>query len=172
MGGPKRHTRFEIFIDRFIPFDVLLLIFIVLMELFYSNIVDTYKFQFILLNIFVYSVFIMNLVFKYNHLRNFPRFLRRYWLDVMVVFPFFAFLRFFEVVGLVFKFDKIIIITQRLFHTGFELEKEVVLIEEEEKKHDKQVHRFFHRISTSWPRVIRVLKKVHHHSYHIENLKR
>ena len=51
-------------------------------------------------DMFLISVFAVDLAFKFHRVRKFPRFLRKYWLEVMATIPFFLVFRFTELFGL------------------------------------------------------------------------
>lgn len=85
--------KIELFVDKIIPYLLIILLFIIAGELFFYETLKHYHFWVEAADWFIIFMFIVDLGFKYNRVRNVPSFLRRYWLDVIAVFPFFLLFR-------------------------------------------------------------------------------
>ena len=81
-------------------------------------------------------MFIIDLIFKFNRVRQFKVFLRKYWLDIIAVFPFFLLFRVFEEVVSFFRISSELSRGQNIIHSGLEIErlaKEETLLRELEE---------------------------------------
>ena len=123
--------RFEILIDKLIPYMLVLLLGIIIIEFFFKDFAHNYHFWVELADYVVIIVFIFDLIFKYIHIRNIPRFLKTCWLDIIAVFPFFLVYRVFSEF---FVFGETLSKSQKLLHEGLELEKEGVKVLQEAEK--------------------------------------
>ena len=73
----------------------------------------------------IIAIFVIDLAFIYYHVRNWVIFFKRFWLDILAVFPF---ILFFRAAGSVFRFFRIaeqFIIGQTLLHESLEVRKAV-----------------------------------------------
>ena len=114
----------EIIVDKLIPPMLILLLAILVIEIFFKDIAEHYNTVITWGDRTVISVFVADLVFKFNRTRKIPKFLRRYWLDIVAVFPFFLMFRLFE--GIIFSqaFLEGGAQIQSILHEGIEVEKE------------------------------------------------
>ena len=92
----KPASKLEIFIDRLIPYALILLVLLTITELFFSKFVKPYFWIIDILDFWVLTVFILDLWFKFEHAKNIPSFLKHYWPYIIAVFPFFLVLRVLE----------------------------------------------------------------------------
>ncbi len=94
---PKRDAAkpgtIEAFVSRLVPFTLVLLLLIIIGELFYSDAIEPYSGWVDILDAIVVAVFIADLYFKYQRVRNVGQFVREYWLDLIAVFPFYYLFR-------------------------------------------------------------------------------
>ena len=114
--------KLERFVDRVIPYLIVLLIGVVIIDVFFHDTSITYATPLFILDSVIVGFFVVDLIFKYRRVRNIPRFLRLYWLDIMAVLPFFLILRLFEEVLLLSETSTSVL--RNLFHTGLILEEE------------------------------------------------
>jgi hypothetical protein len=111
----------EKFVDRIIPPLLLLLLVGVIGEIFFSEAMESYTDYMDALDVFVIIVFTSDLTFKYNKTRQVPKFLKKYWLEIIAVFPFFLIFRAVEA----FRLSDLITEGQAVVHEGAEAEKEI-----------------------------------------------
>lgn len=137
---------------------VLLLLIVVLIEIFNHTLAEKYHTLFIYFEVFVVFIFIVDLSFKYYHLRNFPKFLRKYWLDVLVVFPFFILFKFIEEGYLLFRLGEKSYLTFKEAQVTGKLTSEINSITQSAEKNLDLIR----KMNKIWPRLIRVLKIIHH----------
>jgi len=128
----------EVVIDRLIPYMLILLLFIIIGEIFYSHELESYHFWIEIIDIFIILVFTFDLFFKYQRVRNIKLFLKKYWLDIIAIFPFFLVFRLFEEIGLI---NRIVGETttsgQQILHGGLEVKESAVKVAEGVKKETK-----------------------------------
>ncbi len=160
--------KIELAVDWLIPWMIVLLLFIIIVELFFHDFAEHYHTIIAILDYIVISVFVLDLVFKWVRIRNIKKFLKTCWLDILAVFPFFIFFRFIEQFIIIVDLSKDLKQFQLLFHEGLELEKSgaklldegAKLIQEAEKagkvSRVKKIVRFFRPISRS-PRLLKAL---------------
>lgn len=126
-------------VDRIIPYLLVLLIYVIIVDLFYKEAAAKYSLQLAAVDYFVVAVFVIDLAFKYNRVRKVPQFLKKYWLDIMAIFPFFLFFRLIEE-SLVLS-ETIASRLQKLFHTGILIEEETGIFAGEAETIAKEVTR-------------------------------
>jgi hypothetical protein len=115
----------ELFIDWIIPYSLVVLFVLIIAELAFSEHVEPYLLFINVADYMIIAIFVADLVFKYIKVRKIPQFLKKYWLDIIAVFPFFLVFRIFEGVVLTMGTSQLIKEPQIIFHGGLELlEKE------------------------------------------------
>lgn len=124
----KFSERLGWFVDKAIPYLIVVLFVIVIVDVFFTEQAKKYEIVIYVLDIIIITFFVIDLIFKYQRVRNIPRFLRLYWIDIIAVFPFFIVLRLFEEILLLSESS--ISTLRNLFHTGLILEEEVLAGEE------------------------------------------
>jgi hypothetical protein len=117
----------EHFVDKSIPYLLILLLVIVFVDIFYTDIAHKYEATILTIDIIIVCFFVVDLIFKYLRVQNIPKFLRTYWLDILAIFPFFLLLRVFEEVLLVSEASAATV--RNLFHAGLVLEEDVLVTE-------------------------------------------
>ena len=85
----------EIWVDRSIPFWLIILTVLIVLSLLPKRIFDIHRWEpwVTIIDTLVVAFFIIDLCFKYRHVRNIPKFIRMYWLDLIAVFPFYLIFR-------------------------------------------------------------------------------
>ncbi|HII72463.1 TPA: hypothetical protein HA265_06935 [Candidatus Woesearchaeota archaeon] len=124
--------KIEVIVDKLIVPMLLLLIVIIVLDLGFPVIAEHYHSYIVIGDTLVIIVFVFDLVFKYIRVRNIPLFIRKFWLDILAVFPFFLLFRVFEgFFGLLSRsFSEGAQTVQSFLHTGLEVEKEGVKVAE------------------------------------------
>ena len=120
--------KLEWFVDKLIPYLIIVLFGIVIVDVFYHETSVKYHSTIFVLDAIIITVFVIDLLFKYQRVRNIPRFLRLYWIDILAVFPFFLALRLFEEILLLSESS--ISALRNLFHVGLIFEEQVLIGEE------------------------------------------
>src|SRR3989344_1976187 len=126
--------KIELFIDFIIPYILLLLFGIIIAEAAYHEYVKPYGIYIDIIDYTIIMIFVVDLVFKYMKLRNIPLFLRKHWLMILSIFPFYLVFRALEGVYISTGISRLIEQPQALIHGGIEVSgKELELIREAEK---------------------------------------
>ncbi len=120
--------RFEWFVDVSIPYILIILSVLLLADF----VVDLHKYQ-LLISVFdgiVVAFFVLDLFFKWNHVRNVPLFVRLYWIDLLAVFPFYLAFRMYAFLSGILIAGEEIVAGQRLMHEAALLREAEVLAKE------------------------------------------
>jgi len=116
--------RLEYYVDRVIPYTLVVLVVLIVLEIFFHDELGPYILIVKILDYIIIAIFIVDLYFKYQRVKNFKLFLRKYWLDVIAVFPFFLVFRMFEeVLILSGGLKETFLTSQKVVHSGVEVEK-------------------------------------------------
>jgi len=116
--------KLEVIVDRVIPYMLVLLLVIIVLEIFFADLVKPYHYLIEIADALVILTFAVDLYFKYMRVRNIPRFLKKYWLDIIAIFPFFLIFRLVEEIILFSTAAQEGFLTgQKVLHEGVEAEK-------------------------------------------------
>lgn len=116
--------KIEVFVDRIIPIAILVLLVVIILELVFHEQVEPYHIYIELADGIVIFIFVIDLIFKYIKVKDIPNFIRYYWLDILVVFPFFLIFRLAEGLGAILRLGEAVGEAQVILHEGLEIEKE------------------------------------------------
>ncbi len=109
--------------DRVIPYLLVLLALILILEFFFKEVAQKYYFFILSADILIVFFFTLDLAFKFNRVRKLKLFLKKYWLDIIAVFPFFLLFRVVEEIFVLFRLSPELSEGQKFFHIGLETEK-------------------------------------------------
>ena len=119
----------EIVVDKSIPYLLALLAFVLTIEFFFREVAKEHHTLILFIDGFIISVFIIDLLFKYQHMHTFMPFLRKYWLEILAVLPFFLVFRIIEEFGLLRRaVSETTHTTQALLHLGSGVEREAAAL--------------------------------------------
>ncbi|MBI5391608.1 hypothetical protein HZB00_01260 [Candidatus Woesearchaeota archaeon] len=119
----------EVIVDKSIPYFLLLLIAIIVIEFFFKDTAATYAQTIELVDGIILLAFVVDLLFKYRRAATFKEFLKKYWLEIIAIIPFYLVFRLFE--GAIIYVQTLregSAEAQKLVHVGLELEKQGALI--------------------------------------------
>ncbi|PIN86310.1 hypothetical protein COV19_05890 [Candidatus Woesearchaeota archaeon CG10_big_fil_rev_8_21_14_0_10_44_13] len=116
--------KIEYVIDKSIPYLVILLLVLIVVDLAFEELISPYEFYVSVLDYFILAVFCIDLVFKYIKVRKIPEFLKKHWLDIIAVFPFFLVFRLFEQIYLISNLPQLFMEPPTILHEGIVLERE------------------------------------------------
>lgn len=146
--------KIEVIVDKAITPCLLVLLVVIVLELGFHDFVEHYHLGHYIeiADYIVIGVFVVDLIFKFNRVRKIPLFLRKYWLDIIAVFPFFLIFRAFELAAGAFSaaVSEGAQTAQAIVHEGLEIEKEgAKLLREGEKlaKEGSRIGRWAERFS-------------------------
>src|SRR3989338_7990931 len=109
----------EKFVDRIIPPLLVVLLLIIIADIFFAEQFEPYHLYVDYFDALLIAVFVADLAFKFHRVRKVPKFIRKYWIEIIATIPFFLIFRFTEFLGL----DSLIEQGQRFAHEAGELEK-------------------------------------------------
>ncbi len=122
--------RVEVIVDKSIPYILVILLFLIIGEIFYSDKIEPYGFFVSVVDNVVILIFMVDLTFKYMRTRYFPDFFRKHWLEIIAVLPASLFVRMIERFIPVSTFE----ISQSILHEATEIKREEKLIVMEVEK--------------------------------------
>ena len=134
----KYLKKIEEIVDSLIPYCLILLLIIIVIELFFHETAELYHAPIEYADYFIIFIFVIDLIYKWFHVRKIPKFLKNYWLDIIAVFPFFLIFRLFEELSAIFALGET---GQKILHEGLEIEKEVSKFEKEAARFEKEAAR-------------------------------
>ncbi|MEK6906974.1 MAG: hypothetical protein AABW45_00425 [Nanoarchaeota archaeon] len=111
----------EFLADKSIPYLVLVLLILIVLDIFYHEKTIPYENQILILDYFIVLVFIIDLSFKYYRVRNAKTFLKKYWIDIIAVFPFFLMFRLVEEILILTSISQSLTESQKVLHSGVEI---------------------------------------------------
>jgi len=110
--------KIEHIVDKSIPYLLILLLFVIIGEIFFAHETDPYRMFVSVIDSFIIFVFVIDLIFKYIRIRNFPKFFKNYWLEIIAIFPAFLILRVMEEFVIIVKLEESIGISQDVIEVG------------------------------------------------------
>jgi len=134
--------KIEVWVDKAIPPCLIVLLAILVLDLGFPAFVEAHYLHpwIVLGDYIVIAVFVADLIFKWMRTRHIKPFVRKYWLDILAVFPFFLLFRLFEVAAgaLSLVVSESTQTVQSILHSGLEVEKEGVKVLREGEKFVKE----------------------------------
>ncbi len=91
MKLPKWLEEIEYLVDKIVPYMLIVLTFLIALE--FTHFAEEYHSLIVWTDNFIIAFFIVDLLFKWNHVKNAVTFFRLYWIDVLAVFPFYLIFR-------------------------------------------------------------------------------
>lgn len=142
---------------RLIPYALVLLLAIIVLELTYHSESPIYNVVISIADYLVVLVFVIDLVFIAHRCRDARYFFKNYYLDILAVFPFTLIFRFVGEAYQVFRIGEELAVGQSIFHETLEAEKGLTKA--------GRIARYFKIVVRSLRIVTksRFLTKVHHH---------
>ncbi|HIH25587.1 ion transporter [Candidatus Woesearchaeota archaeon] len=131
----------EVIVDKLIPFLLIILAAIIIVELTSDKLAEKYHTYIQIFDYFLITTFIIDLGFKYHRIRNIPQFIRECWLDIIAIFPFFIVFRFFEGLLGILGISEATVQAQKVLHVGVGVEKELVATVKEGSRVAEEVSR-------------------------------
>jgi len=149
--------KIEVLVDKLIPYLVLILLILIILDIFYHEKILPYENRILILDYFIVIVFIIDLGFKYYRVKNAKTFLKKYWLDIIVVIPFFLIFRLVEEIMLLTRVSGALSESQTFLHTGVEIGR-IARAGEEEARVLKEIQEATKLERTA--RIARILRPV------------
>lgn len=157
----KWYKAIEVLIDRLVPFAVIFLLGILIIEFFFHEIADSYHTSISIIDYIILGIFTLDLIFKYLRIRKWKKFFKECWLDIIAIFPFFLIFRVFESFLIFTELPKEIRQFQLVLHTGSQItEESAKIIREAEEagkiSRVKAIIRIFNGLERS-PKIVKAL---------------
>lgn len=152
---------FEHFTDHIIPYLVVLLAIVLILENPFWTLVhlEEYEPWITIFDSVIVFFFVVDLVFKWFKTRNIRKFFRLYWLDIVAVFPFYlAFRAYAQIVGVFRVGEELSETAQKLAHEAVLLREARMLREAEEVAKEARLAREANIVSRSIRSVQRLLR--------------
>jgi hypothetical protein len=134
--------KIEVIVDKAIPPALIVLLAVIVLDLGFSEFVEEHHLHpyVLIVDYIIIGIFVVDLIFKYNRTRHVSKFVKKYWLDILAVFPFFLVFRLFELAAGAFSFvvSESAQTVQAIVHEGLEVEKEGAKIFKEVEKFAKE----------------------------------
>ena len=108
--------KLEHFTDRIIPYLLVLLAVVLVIEFFFREVSQKYSSLITSADAVIVLFFTLDLIFKFNRVRKLKIFLKKYWLDIIAVFPFFLLFRVVEEIFILFRLSPELGEGQKFFH--------------------------------------------------------
>jgi len=115
--------RLEHFTDKIIPYLLILLAGILVLEFGFQEVAEHYHAYILIADYLIIFFFTLDLFYKYNRVRHLKTFVKKFWLDILAVFPFFLLFRVVEEFLLFFRISQEVSEGQKFLHLGVEAEK-------------------------------------------------
>ena len=149
--------KIELLVDKSIPYCLVIITVMVVGELFFQSYVSPYQFYFSIADSIVVAIFILDLIFKYVRMRYSPLFFKKYWLEIIAVFPTFLVLRMIESFAPIVNIGESL---QKSFHETLAIEQEGKILVQEIERTGKESSRFRYFLKFARPlaRAPRLLK--------------
>lgn len=115
--------KIEHFNARLIPFALIGLLFVIVVELFFHEFAEHYHLLIFILDSLVIAIFVVDLIFLGVRAKNVRYFFRHYWLDLVAVFPFSLLFSLVSYVYELFFAAERLVLGQAILHEGLETKK-------------------------------------------------
>ena len=104
--------KIEVFADRSIPYALVLLLFLIIGEVFFTDKFEPFSIYISIIDTLIIIIFIVDLGFKYARTRNVPKFLKKYWIEIIAIFPAFLVVRIVEEFIIIANLEESFILSQ------------------------------------------------------------
>ena len=125
--------KIEVIVDKLIPYLVLILLILIVGEFTHYKLIEENANLVLIIDYFIVVMFIIDLSFKYYRVRDAKTFIKKYWLDIIAVFPFFLLFRLVDEIIIFFRISSELAESQKILHTGVEISRISREISEEQR---------------------------------------
>ena len=115
--------KIEVIVDKIIPYLVLILLILIIGEFTHYTLILENEDIVLLIDYIIVIFFVIDLCFKYYRVKDFKVFLKKYWLEIIAVFPFFLIFRLVEEIIIIFRFGQELGESQTIVHTIVEINR-------------------------------------------------
>lgn len=129
----KKFVKLHEWSDFLIPYMLILLLFIIIIELFFEALYLEYTIYFNIIDGFIILLFLVDIAFKFKRAKTYPEFFKSSWIDIIAVLPMFLVFRLFETLGLVRLLATTSVDSQRLASLSSDVATEISYIERSQR---------------------------------------
>ena len=104
--------KIEVLADRLIPYSLVLLLFIIIGEVFFTQEIEHFSIYISFLDGMIITIFIVDLGFKYVRTKNIPKFFKKYWIEIIAIFPAFVVVRIIEEIVVFANLEQTLVLSQ------------------------------------------------------------
>jgi len=104
--------KIEIVADRSIPYALVLLLFVITGEVFYAEKLHAYSLFVSIIDGIIIGIFTVDLGFKYVRSKSIPKFFKKYWMEIIAIFPAFLVVKIVEEFMLVANLEQTFVLSQ------------------------------------------------------------
>jgi len=104
--------KIEVFADRSIPYALVLLLFLILGEIFFTEKIEPFSVYVSIIDGIIITIFIIDLAFKYVSSKSIPKFLKTHWMEIIAVFPAFLVVRIIEEFVIIANLEGSLVLSQ------------------------------------------------------------
>lgn len=127
----RQWKRLEIFVDKIIPYLLVILLIIIILDIFFKEIIEPFHLYVEIIDYIIIAFFVVDLIFKYLHSRKITDFFKHNWIEIIAVLPVFLVARIIEETVGFFLAAEDIARVQRIVHEGVKVEEEGAKIAQE-----------------------------------------
>lgn len=113
---------------KLIPFAIVVLLFVIIVELFFHEFAEHHHLLISILDYLVIAVFVVDLIFLAIHARSIKFFFKNYWLDLLAVFPFALIFTFINRIYYTFVAVRELSTSQAILHETLEAKKAAAVL--------------------------------------------
>lgn len=110
--------KIELGIDKIIPYSLIILFFLIIGGLFFEHEIEPYEKYVSVIDSIIIFIFVLDLMFKYVRVKDIPKFFKRYWLEIIAIFPAFLVLRIVEEFAIIVNLEESIVASQEVIELG------------------------------------------------------
>jgi len=161
----KFFKKIKLAVNKMMPFALIILFFLIVLELTLHPKDHTIKFIFEFLDAVVIELFVIDLIYSYIGSKDIRFFFKNYWLDIIAVLPFGLIFRFAESFFLIGIEAERMLIGQKMLHEVTQSEKMLKFVSELSK--EVRLLRFIPR-TIDWVKNTNLYSKLHDYFYYNE----
>ncbi|HLD10471.1 MAG TPA: hypothetical protein VJB89_00155 [Candidatus Nanoarchaeia archaeon] len=115
--------KLERIINLIIPPLLIILLLVIIGEIVFKEWMHNHSIYIDIFDGMIIIIFAIDLAFKYNRIKKFKKFLKKYWLEILAIFPFFLIFRIYDQLAyLLGSLKELIIPSQKILHEGLAVE--------------------------------------------------
>jgi len=110
--------KMEVFVDRSIPYTLVILLFVILAEMFAPEKTAPFHAYISFIDWSIIAIFVTDLLFKYKRSNSVKGFFKQYWLEIIATLPAFMLVKVIEEFRFIANLDETLAMSQEAFEFG------------------------------------------------------